>query len=258
MTDETSIGFEERERGPERERKCAAQWRIAIARLSAREKESQRSASGVLIIEDVSTGKAVVLLLIGGAIALAAYEFGRRSPRDAAEAPAKPGEGAGERAPDVLPAAARVEPTPIELGSTIEVPLGEELPRASAPDAEMSARPEPPAPPPVPPPMPVLEERRDDEPSRCLFLEATPNSVSAYGAAGPAIQLVVRARNGCATAFSGSSTYFRVVAAGPNGFPLASVNGRFAGPIPAFGTAETLVAITGDVTRVAAYRAELR
>jgi len=200
----------------------------------------------------VSTGKAIALLLIGGAIALAAYEFGRRSVREPALVAAR----AEERRPEAAPAAPpppRVEPAPIESGSTIEVPLDD------APSTPLSEAAAPaPAEPPAPPPMPPIEERPEDEPGQCLSLEATPNSVSAYGAAGPAIQLVVRARNRCATAFSGPSTYFRVVAAGANGFPFATATGRFAGPIPAFGTAETLVAITGDVTRVATYRAELR
>lgn len=202
----------------------------------------------------MSTGKAIALLLIGGAIALAAYEFGRRGVRESALVAAKSDERGEEAPPVAPPPAPRIEPSPIESGSTIEVPLGNEL--AAVPPSEAAA----PAPtePAAPPPMPAIEERPEDEPGQCLSLEATPNSVSAYSATGPMIQLVVRARNRCATAFSGPSTYFRVVAAGANGFPFASATGRFAGPIPAFGTAETLVAITGDVTRVATYRAELR
>ena len=195
----------------------------------------------------MSTGKAIVLLLIGGAIALAAYEFGRRSTREPDERPVEP-------TPLALREAPQPEPAPVESGSTIELPLEREY---VAPATATEVPPPTEAPPP-PPPVAAIEERPEDEPSGCLSLEATPNSVSAYGAAGPAIQLVVRARNRCATAFAGSSTYFRVIAAGANGFPFASVNGRFSGPIAPFGTAETLVAITGDVTRVATYRAELR
>ncbi len=204
----------------------------------------------------MSTGKAIALLLIGGAIALAAYEFGRRSVPEPALVAARSEEPGREVAP-VAPPAPRVEEAPIESASTIEVPLGHELPSPPPGEAGAPAPAEPPAPPPMPP-MPPIEDRPEDEPGQCLSLEATPNSVSAYGAGGPEIQLVVRARNRCATAFSGPSTHFRVVAAGANGFPFATAAGRFGGPIPAFGTAETLVAITGDATRVVTYRAELR
>lgn len=205
----------------------------------------------------MSTGKAIALLLIGGAIALAAYEIGRRSSQAAAPVSERPDASAGDLAPAAPREAVRLEPSPVESGTTIEIPLGGELPGAPATETEAPSPVEQAAAP-APAPLLSIEERPEDEPNRCLTLEATPNSVSAYGAAGPAIQLVVRARNGCATAFSGQSTYFRVVAAGANGFPFASVNGRFSGPIPAYGTAETLVAITGDATRIATYRAELR
>ena len=221
-----------------------------------REKTSQSFPADVLIIEVVSTGKAIALLLIGGAIALAAYEFGRRSVPEPALVAARSEEPGRDAAP-VAPPARLVEEAPIESGSTIDVPLGDALPPTPPSEAAAPAPAEPPTQPPMPP-MPPIEERPSDEPGQCLSLEATPNSVSAYGASGPAVQLVVRARNRCATAFSGPSTYFRVVAAGANGFPFATATGRFAGPIPAFGTAETLVAITGDATRVVSYRAELR
>lgn len=196
------------------------------------------------------------MLLIGGAIALAAYEIGRRS----GQSPPLSGstnDAAAEPAAAAPREAMRLEPSPVESGATIEIPLGGELPAAPSIESDVPSPVEPAAAPP-PPPLPPIDERPVDEPGRCLTLDATPNTVSAYGSAGPAVQLVVRARNGCATAFSGSSTYFRVVAAGANGFPFASVNGRFSGPIPAYGTAETLVAITGDATRITTYRAELR
>lgn len=254
MTDVASFGFGEREDAREKPAKCATRWRIAIPRLNAREKTAQCFGDGVLIVEDVSTGKAIVLLLIGGVIALAAYETGRRSAREAAAVPGQPDAGATGGVPAPREPAPPDSP-PVESGATIEVPLGERVPTPAP--TEVPPPPDPTAPP-APPPLPAIEERREDEPGSCLTLEATPNSVSAYGASGPAVQLVVRARNRCATAFSGPSTYFRVTAAGANGFPFATVNGRFSGSIPPFGTAETLVAITGDVTRVASYRAELR
>jgi hypothetical protein len=103
-----------------------------------------------------------------------------------------------------------------------------------------------------------VEERPPDSPSRCLTLEASPSSVSAYGAGGAAVQLVVRARNGCVSSFSGPSTYFRAVATSYEGFDLGSAVGRFSGEIRPFGTAETLIAIEVDPTRVRSWRVELR
>lgn len=100
--------------------------------------------------------------------------------------------------------------------------------------------------------------RPADEPKRCLTLEASPTSVSAYGATGTAVQLTVRARNGCATGFSGSSTYFRAVAVSIEGSELASATGRFSGEIRPYTTADTLVAVEVDPTRVRAWRVELR
>jgi len=188
--------------------------------------------------------KIAAFALVAAAIALAAYEAGRRAERPAA--PSNPDPALPTPGPEA-PA-----PTSTESHATFEVPL--ETP-AAAPE---EPSPIPPATPSRVEPLPLVEERPGDEPGRCLTLEAFPSSVGAYGARGPAVQLIVRARNGCATAFSGPRTYFRVSAAAAAGYELASASGRFAGEIPPFGVAETLVAIETDPTRAATYRVELR
>ena len=129
----------------------------------------------------------------------------------------------------------------IESSANIEVAIAQ-------PDVEPTAEPafltEPPRPP--------------DEPERCLTLEASPSSVSAYGVSGPAAQLIVRARNACSTGFPGPQVYFRAVAVSMEGSELASATGRFSGEIRPYATAETLVAIETDLTRVRSWRVELR
>jgi hypothetical protein len=52
--------------------------------------------------------------------------------------------------------------------------------------------------------------------------------------------------------------YFRAVAISREGTELASATGRFSGEIRPFSTAETLVAIETDLTRVRSWRVELR
>lgn len=174
------------------------------------------------------------LILVAAAIALAACRIGEQAqPEESAEpaqasAPADP-------APTPEPVALR------ESSATIEVAIGEP---AAEPTAEPAFLTEPPRPP--------------DNPERCLTLDARPSSVSAYGVTGPAAQLIIRARNGCSTGFPGPRVYFRAVAISMEGSELASATGRFSGEIRPFSTAETLVAIETDLTRVRSWRVELR
>ncbi len=194
----------------------------------------------------------VILLSVATvAIAFAAWQGGRRAERIAIE----------ERSPTDAPPPATEKEDPgaglPEFSATFEVPVAipaEEQPATPAIVPTDVARIAPAAP---PEPAAAPEPPRD-EPSRCLTLEASPSSVSAYGSAGPAVQLVVRARNGCATGFSGPSTYFRAVAVSMEGFELGSATGRFSSEIRPYGTAETLVAIEADPTRVRTWRVELR
>jgi len=215
---------------------------------ATREKESQRSASGVLIIEDVSTGKAVVLLLLFAGIAVVAWQAGRATERKAARG--------GERAPPSVTApvteeqllrAAPSAPAPLpaaaESEATFEVPILEV-------DERPTAAPAPPTVAPYAPP----EDRPPDTTARCLMLQAYPSTVAAYGRSGEVVQLVVRAQNGCGTNFDYAS--FRAIAIGPNGLELASAMGRFPEGIRAGGSAETLIAIPTKPVIGATYRAE--
>lgn len=176
------------------------------------------------------------LLLVAAAIGLAACRMGERAQPAEAVEPEQASATASEPSP----------PTPepvalVESSATIEVAIPAPAPEPTAEPAFLS---EPPRPP--------------DDPSRCLTLEASPNSVSAYGASGAAVQLTVRARNGCATGFPGPRVYFRAVAVSMEGSELASATGRFSGEIRPYSTAETLVAIETDPTRVRSWRVELR
>jgi hypothetical protein len=174
------------------------------------------------------------LLLVAAAIAVAACRIGER---------AQPEESA-EPAQASAPADPAPTPEPVALqesSATIEVAIPQP---DVAPTAEPAFLTEPPRP--------------TDSPERCLTLEATPSSVSAYGVSGPAAQLIVRARNACSTGFPGPRVYFRAVAISMEGTELASATGRFSGEIRPFSTAETLVAIETDLTRVRSWRVELR
>jgi hypothetical protein len=173
-------------------------------------------------------------LLVAGAIALAACRIGERSQPAESVAPAQAAAPA-----DPAPTAEPVVLT--ESSATIEVAVGEP---AAEPTAEPAFLTEP--------------QRPPEDPERCLTLDAQPSSVSAYGVSGPAAQLIVRARNGCSTGFPGPRVYFRAVAISMEGFELASATGRFSGEIRPFSTAETLVAIETDLTRVRSWRVELR
>ena len=177
------------------------------------------------------------LLLIAAVIALTACRMGERARQAEAADPAQAGATAND---SPLPT-----PEPIALeesSASIEVAIAP--PPAPEPTAEPAFLSEPP--------------RSPDDPSRCLTLEASPTSVSAYGASGAAVQLTVRARNGCASGFSGPTVYFRAVAVSLEGSELASATGRFSGEIRPYSTAETLIAIETDPTRVRSWRVELR
>ena len=202
---------------------------------SAGGKESRRFASGVLIIEVVSTGKAVVLLILFAGIAAVAWQAGRKAERQAARG----GESAS------LPVTAPITeepaaPTPLpatEAEATFEVPIpavADERPTAV----------------PFAPP----EERPSDTAARCVMLQAHPSTVAAYGRSGEVVQLVVRGQNGCATNFGYVS--FRAIAIGPNGLELASAVGRFPEGIRAGGSAETLIVVPTKPDMGVTYRAE--
>lgn len=192
------------------------------------------------------SGQVVVIALLVGAIGVVAWLGGRRAERAAlieravrerTEAPAPPVTGEAAIPPSVPQEAVPGE----ERSATLEVAVAPPVPEPTAEPAVLSAR-----------------EASADDPARCLTLEASPNSASAYGATGTAVQLVIRARNSCATGFSGQSTYFRAVAVSMEGTELASATGRFSGEIKPYSTAETLVAIEADPTRIRSWRVELR
>lgn len=187
-------------------------------------------------------GRTVVLFLLLAGIGAVAWIGGRRAERAAlieqavrerAEAPASP--VTGEAPPPERAVAAE------EQSATLEVTVAPPVPEPTAETAFLSVAPRP-----------------ADDPGRCLTLEASPSSVSAYGATGPALQLVVLARNSCATGFRGESTDFRVVAVSMEGTELAAASGRFRGEIKPYSTSETLVAIEADPTRIRSWRVELR
>jgi hypothetical protein len=104
-------------------------------------------------------------------------------------------------------------------------------------------------------PAPAVADRPADSPQRCLVVHVSPNFASAYGRAGEVVQLVVRIQNACGTNFGGAS--FRVTAIGADGGPVGSASGSFSSPIPAGGSAETLVAIPARRSALLTYRAEV-
>jgi hypothetical protein len=192
------------------------------------------------------SGQTVVLALLLAGIGVVAWLAGRRTERAALLARAE-----RERTEAAASVVGREVPSPLatpegavtgeEQSATLEVVVAPPAPEPTAEPAFLSS-----------PPL------RADEPARCLTLEASPSSVSAYGATGPAVQLVVRARNSCATGFPGPSTYFRAVAVSMEGTELAAATGRFSTEIKPYSTAETLVAVEADPTRVRTWRVELR
>jgi len=180
-------------------------------------------------------------------VAILAYALGRGSQPVPARAATPP---EAMEVSEVTPAepSAVPEPTPLHADFTFPVMTPalaavDEGALPAAPTAE---------------PAPALpEEESREDPETCLTVDAAPNRVEVYGKSGPAVQLAVRTRNRCGRAFSGRHTYFRVYATAPGGFTLSSATGRFDGTIPAWGSAETLIALDCDPTRVARYRVEL-
>jgi hypothetical protein len=207
----------------------------------------------------MSTGKALAVLLIAGAIAIAAWQAGRTTERNAANRAAR------TRQPTAaIRDTARQSGIPPTLaGDVPAAPAASEQPPAGQeseatfvlPILEVTERPtHAPAPPPAVP-FPPREDRQSDSPARCILLQAHPSSVSAYGIGGEVVQLVVRAQNGCLTNFG--STSFRVAAVGPDGREVASASGSFSEAIPAGGSAETLIAIPTKPSLGLIYRAEV-
>lgn len=221
-----------------------------MLRLSAREKTSQRPATDVLIIEDVSTGKAVVLLLVFGAIAAVAWQAGRATERKAlrdgaAASPPAASPAVSIEAPTAVPEPAEPPPAAEEAEATYELPARDAYGRPiNSVDPPATAVWAPP------------ESRAADTPARCLMLQAYPSNVSAYGSFGEVVQLVVRAQNGCSTNFGYAS--FRAIAIGPDGQEVASAVGSFSGGIRAGGSAETLIAVRAKPGTSMTYRAEVR
>jgi hypothetical protein len=197
----------------------------------------------------VSTGIAVVLLLVGGAIAIVAWQLGRTTERQAlregAASPLAPTAAAVSDEVPAAPAEAPQPPPPAESEALYEIPVASTEERAPAP--------------PEPPPAaawPPAEDRPADTPSRCLMLQAHPSNVSAFGSSGEVVQLVVRAQNGCGTNFGSAS--FRAVAIGPDGSEVASAVGRFPEGVRAGGSAETLIALRTKPALSLTYRAEVQ
>lgn len=192
----------------------------------------------------MSTGKAVVLLLVGGAIAIVAWQLGRTTERQALREAASPPAPTASVVDAASPIASE-PPAPAEAEAIYEVPVpvSGEIPPAV------------PEPPPAAP-WPPAEDRPADTPARCLMLQAHPSNVSAFGPSGEVVQLVVRAQNGCGTNFGSAS--FRAVAIGPDGAEVASAVGRFPGGVRAGGSAETLIALRTKPAMSLTYRAEIQ
>jgi hypothetical protein len=187
----------------------------------------------------VSGGRTALVVLAGVAVAIAssgcpAAPTERAAPETSA-ARTQPGPPVTEGVA-LTPTVIAVE----ESSATYEVPI-------AAPPAAAEGRPVEAAPP--------VEDRPADSPKRCLTLQVSPSSASAYGIQGEVVQLVVRARNGCSTNF-GSAT-FRVTAIGPDGRELGSAVGSFSVGIAPFGSAETLIAIPTKPSLALTYRAEV-
>jgi hypothetical protein len=194
--------------------------------------------------------------------AIVAYEAGRRG---RTPDPERPGPdtapagvaGAPASASDPTPLAESAQPAGAEDSAVFEKPVAtDERPGAAgAPDRPEPAATEAPAAAEPPPASAPRGERRDA--SRCIRLDATPTWVEAHRAAGPIVQLTVRAQNDCALAFEGRQVSFRISAASPDGFVLAQTVGQFGNDLPPYGTAQTTVDLLCDATRVARYRVEL-
>jgi hypothetical protein len=178
----------------------------------------------------------MLLVLAGVAVAIAGSACPGRTERTAQETSVvrtEPGPPVTEGV-TLTPTAIAME----ESSATYEVPI--------APPAAEEQRPVEAAP---------VENRPADSPKRCLMLQVSPSSASAYGIRGEVVQLVVRARNGCSTNF-GSAT-FRVTAIGPDGREVGSAVGSFSAGIPLGGSAETLIAIPTKPSLALTYRAEV-
>jgi hypothetical protein len=200
----------------------------------------------------VSTGKAVILLLVGAAIAAGAWHLGRTTEREAmqgSDVAARPAEAAAAPAEaailDAQPNPEAVRHAPPEAETVYEVPVAAAEEPASA---QLDPSPALDWPPP--------QERPADTPARCVQLTASPSNVSAFGSSGEVVQLVVRAQNGCGTNFD--SAYFRAYALAPDGRELASAAGRFPGGVLAGGSAETLIALRTKPALGLTYRAEIQ
>lgn len=180
-------------------------------------------------------------------IAILAYELGRGRQPVPSRAAIPP---EATEVSEVKPAEPSIVPEPTPLYADFTFPVMTPALAAAAESALPAAPTAKPAP-------ALLEEESREDPETCLTVAAAPNRVEAYGRSGPAVQLAVRARNRCGRTFSGRHIYFRVYATAPSGFDLSSATGRFDGTIPAWGSAETLIALDCDPTRVARYRIEL-
>ena len=211
-----------------------AHYGAVRSRDSARAKESRQFASGVLIIEVVSTGKAVVLLILFAGIAAVAWQAGRKAERQAAR-------GVESVSPVVT------APITEEPAAPAPLPAAESEATFEVPIAETDVRP-------TLVPYTAPEERPSDTTARCVMLQAYPSTAAAYGRYGEVVQLVVRGQNGCATNFG--SVSFRAIAMGPNGLELASAVGRFPEGIRAGGSAETLIAVATKPGVGVTYRVE--
>jgi hypothetical protein len=186
----------------------------------------------------LSGGRRALVLLAGVAVAIASSACPGPTERAAPETSVErtqPGSPVTEEV-TLTPTAIAME----ESSATFEVPI-------AVPPAAEERRPVEPA--------PVVADRPQDSPQRCLTVHASPNFASAYGRAGEVVQLVVRIQNACGTNFGGAS--FRVTAIGADGSPVGSASGSFSSPIPAGGSAETLVAIPARRSAVLTYRAEV-
>ncbi|MEO8349651.1 MAG: hypothetical protein ABI610_12120 [Acidobacteriota bacterium] len=198
----------------------------------------------------MSTGKAVALLLVFGAIAAVAWQVGRVTERKAlrdgaAASPTAVSPAFPLDVPTAVPGPAELPPEAEEAEATYELPA-----------RDANGRPinsvDPPATAVWVPP----ESRPADTAARCLMLQAYPSNVSAYGSFGEVVQLVVRAQNGCSTNFGYAS--FRAIAIGPDGREVASAVGSFSGGIHAGGSAETLIAVRAKPGTSMTYRAEVQ
>lgn len=190
--------------------------------------------------------------------AILAYEAGRRGrppvvpARSEGAEPALAGP-ADTPAPREVPAeSSEPEPSGLEASAVFDKPVAPpEPPQPAAVNEAVAVEP-------VEPTQPVGRrgERRDA--AQCLRLDVTPTYVEAHRAAGPMVQLTVRAHNDCAFSFEGQRVAFRISATSPDGFELANTVAQFSNELPPYGSAQTTVDLLCDATRVARYRVELR